>query len=138
MREAAEELNRGRPKRDFILKIGIHRGAAIVVTLNDRLDYFGQSVNIASRVQNLAGGDEICLTEEVRQAPGVEAALAGYPVRVAEAELKGVDQTTPVYFIGAAPPQDAARESLRSRNECVVIHINFSRNRRPLVATSVW
>ncbi len=109
MREAAEELNRGRPKRDFILKIGIHRGAAIVVTLNDRLDYFGQTVNIASRVQNLAGGDEICLTDEVRQAPGVEAALAGYPVRVAEAELKGVDQATPVYFIGAAPPQDVAK-----------------------------
>ena len=109
MREAAEELNRERPQRDFILKIGIHRGAAIVVTLNDRLDYFGQTVNIASRVQNLAGGDEICLTEEVRQAPGVEAALAGYPVRAAEAELRGVDQTTPVYFIGAAPPQDVAK-----------------------------
>jgi len=28
---------------------------------------------------------------------------------VAEAELKGVDQTTPVYFIGAAPPQDVAK-----------------------------
>ena len=72
MRNAAEELNRGRPQRDFILKIGIHRGAAIAVTLNDRLDYFGQTVNIAARVQNVAGGDEICLTEEVRQAPGVE------------------------------------------------------------------
>ena len=109
MREAAEELNHGRPQRDFILKIGIHSGAAIVVTLNDRLDYFGQTVNIASRVQNLAGGDEICLTEEVRQAPGVQAALAGYPVRAAEAKLRGVDQTTPVYFIGAAPPQDVAK-----------------------------
>ena len=68
MRDAAEELNRGRPQRDFVLKIGLHRGAAIAVTLNDRLDYFGQAVNIASRVQDFAGGDEICLTEEVRQA----------------------------------------------------------------------
>jgi class 3 adenylate cyclase len=33
-----------------ILKIGVHKGAAIAVTLNDRLDYFGQTVNIAARV----------------------------------------------------------------------------------------
>ena len=36
------------------LKIGIHHGAAIAVTLNDELDYFGQTVNIASRVQEMA------------------------------------------------------------------------------------
>ncbi|HXE23340.1 MAG TPA: DUF5939 domain-containing protein [Roseiarcus sp.] len=100
MREAAEELNRDRPHRDFILKIGIHRGAAIAVTLNDRLDYFGQTVNIASRVQNLARGDEVCLTEDVRNATGVEEALAPYAAHSAQAELRGVGQATPVYFIG--------------------------------------
>jgi class 3 adenylate cyclase len=100
MRNAAEELNRGRPQRDFVLKIGIHRGAAIMVTLNDRLDYFGTTVNVAARVQNLAGGDEICLTEEVRRAPGVEEVLANYPVRRTEAEIRGVDQKAPVYFVG--------------------------------------
>ena len=69
MREAVDQLNRDRPQRDFILKIGVHRGAAIAVTLNERLDYFGQTVNIAARVQNLADGDEICITEEVYGAP---------------------------------------------------------------------
>ena len=109
MREAAERLNEGRPRRDFILKIGIHRGAAIAVTLNDRLDYFGQTVNIASRVQNVAGGDEICLTDEVCRAPGVEEALAAYPVRRVEAALKGVEQTTPVYIVGSASPGGVAK-----------------------------
>lgn len=33
------------------LKIGIHSGASIAVTLNERLDYFGQTVNIAVRIQ---------------------------------------------------------------------------------------
>jgi class 3 adenylate cyclase len=65
MREAADQLNRERPQRDFILKIGVHRGASIAVTLNERLDYFGQTVNIAARVQNLADGDEICITEDM-------------------------------------------------------------------------
>jgi hypothetical protein len=39
MREAVDQLNRDRPQRDFILKIGVHRGASIAVTLNERLDY---------------------------------------------------------------------------------------------------
>jgi Adenylate and Guanylate cyclase catalytic domain len=42
MREAVDQLNRDRPQRDFILKIGVHRGASIAVTLNERLDCFGQ------------------------------------------------------------------------------------------------
>ena len=37
-----------------MIKIGIHEGPCLAVTLNDRLDYFGQTVNIAARVQSLA------------------------------------------------------------------------------------
>ena len=71
MRDAVEQLNRDRSQRDFVLKIGVHRGASIAVTLNERLDYFGQTVNIAARVQHLAGGDEIYMTEDVYNAAGV-------------------------------------------------------------------
>ena len=41
-------------KKDLLIKIGIHEGPCLAVTLNDRLDYFGQTVNIAARVQGLA------------------------------------------------------------------------------------
>jgi class 3 adenylate cyclase len=97
MREAVDQLNRDRPRRDFILKIGVHRGASIAVTLNERLDYFGQTVNIAARVQNLADGDEICITEEVHGAPAVAEIIAPYPVARCEAELKGVSKAMSVY-----------------------------------------
>jgi class 3 adenylate cyclase len=99
MREAVDQLNRDRPQRDFILKIGVHRGAAIAVTLNERLDYFGQTVNIAARVQNLADGDEICITEEVYGAPEVVEIIAPYPVVKSEAELKGVSNAMSVYHL---------------------------------------
>ena len=99
MREAVDQLNRDRPQRDFVLKIGVHRGAAIAVTLNERLDYFGQTVNIAARVQNLADGDEICITEEVYGAPGVAEIIAPYPVAKSEAELKGVSKAMSVYHL---------------------------------------
>jgi len=99
MREAVDQLNRDRPQRDFILKIGVHRGASIAVTLNERLDYFGQTVNIAARVQNLADGDEICITEEVYGAPSVADIIAPYPVAKSEAELKGVSKAVSVYHL---------------------------------------
>jgi class 3 adenylate cyclase len=36
------------------LKVGLNEGAALAVVNDERLDYFGQSVNIAARVQGLA------------------------------------------------------------------------------------
>lgn len=65
MRKAMAELNERRGSDDLILKIGIHEGPCLAVSLNDRQDYFGQTVNIASRVQELAGPDSILATEAV-------------------------------------------------------------------------
>jgi class 3 adenylate cyclase len=99
MRKVIEQFNETRPNRDFILKIGMHRGTSIAVTLNDRLDYFGQTVNIASRIQHLAEGDEICLTEDVFSSTGVESLLSPYPVKYDRAGLKGVAQELAVYRV---------------------------------------
>jgi class 3 adenylate cyclase len=65
MREAMLDLNRRRGNDDLLLKIGIHEGPCIAVNLNERQDYFGQTVNIASRVQNLATSQEIFATGSV-------------------------------------------------------------------------
>jgi class 3 adenylate cyclase len=43
------------------LKLGLFAGACYVVTANGALDYFGQTVNVASRVQHLAGSGEIVM-----------------------------------------------------------------------------
>jgi class 3 adenylate cyclase len=51
MRNEIAAFNAEQADRALILKIGIHTGPAIAVTLNDRLDYFGQNVNIAARIQ---------------------------------------------------------------------------------------
>jgi class 3 adenylate cyclase len=54
----------------IILKIGAHCGPSIAVTLNDNLDYFGQTVNVAARVQALADAGEICITERCSTSAG--------------------------------------------------------------------
>jgi class 3 adenylate cyclase len=45
--------------RDVQLKIGVHAGACYAVTANGVLDYFGQSVNVAARLQSAAAPGEL-------------------------------------------------------------------------------
>ena len=85
-----EKFNAEQGAREIILKIGVHKGALIAVNLNDRLDYFGQTVNIAARVQGLADADEICVTEDVYGYPGVAALLSGTLAVPEETRLRGV------------------------------------------------
>lgn len=91
-----EQFNQQRGTRDLILKVGAHRGHSIAVTLNERLDYFGQTVNIASRVQGVANADELCLTEEVYSDAAVQQALAGREALHEPAQLKGIAATVPI------------------------------------------
>lgn len=53
----------------LILKVGLHVGACIVVTLNGRLDYFGETVNIASRLSGLAQGNDMILSPAIFDEP---------------------------------------------------------------------
>ena len=101
MRDAISSFNRARPDRELILKIGVHKGAAIAVTLNDRLDYFGQTVNIAARVQHLADADEIYLSDSVHNAEGVRQLLAPFEPETSIAQLKGVRQDMHVWRVAA-------------------------------------
>ena len=52
MRDAMRQFNQERQREDLLLKIGMHEGPCIAVTLNERQDYFGQTVNIASRYRD--------------------------------------------------------------------------------------
>ena len=102
MRSEIASFNERQPDKALILKIGVHKGAAIAVTLNDRLDYFGQTVNIAARVQNLADADEIFVSQDVYDAAGVRDELAAFAVEPRTAQLRGVQQELPVFRVGAA------------------------------------
>jgi class 3 adenylate cyclase len=94
-----ERFNLGFSGKDVKLKIGIHKGSSVAVTLNDRLDYFGQTVNISSRVQKLADGDEIYVSDDVYNFPGVREILKDFEVVLGKANLKGVQGEIQVYRI---------------------------------------
>jgi len=98
LREIAA-FNSGHGSPAIILKIGAHCGPSIAVTLNENLDYFGQTVNIAARVQSFADAGEICLTEALYTAPGVRELLAGHDVAPFDAPLRGVEGNARVYRV---------------------------------------
>lgn len=100
MRSEIASFNERQPDKALTLKIGVHKGAAIAVTLNERLDYFGQTVNVAARVQNLADADEIFVSQDVYDATGVRDELAPYAVEPRTAQLRGVQQELPVFRVG--------------------------------------
>lgn len=78
------------------IKVGIHHGPCIVVNLNDRLDYFGSTVNIAARLPNFSQGGEAVFSEVIRYDPEVMAFLeknaAPNSVVRFQGEIRGFDK----------------------------------------------
>jgi len=101
MRAAMKTLNAERGTEDLIVKIGIHEGPCLAVMLNERQDYFGQTVNIAARVQSLSTSQEIHLTAPVIDSPAVAAILAEASIKPIqkEAALRGIADKMVVYEI---------------------------------------
>src|SRR5450755_2593886 len=101
MRAAMDALNAERGRNDLVVKIGIHEGPCLAVMLNDRQDYFGQTVNIAARVQGLSTSQAIHITGTVIDAPAVAAILdkeAIVPIQK-QAALRGIADKIVVYEI---------------------------------------
>jgi class 3 adenylate cyclase len=82
---------------DLVLKVGVHAGPSVVVTLNDRLDYFGSTVNMAARLQGQSAGEDIVLSQAIAADPAVQEILADVPTRAETVALKGF--TEPVGFL---------------------------------------
>ncbi len=101
MREAMRNLNEERKSEDLLLKIGIHEGPCLAVTLNDRQDYFGQTVNIAARVQNLAVSRSIFATGPVIEDPQTSILLETSRLKpvAKRAALRGIADEMMVYEI---------------------------------------
>jgi class 3 adenylate cyclase len=101
MRDAMLRLNKERGSEDLLLKIGIHEGPCIAVSLNERQDYFGQTVNIASRVQHLATSREIFATGSVLDDPRSSRILKDHGLKPMSqtVALRGITDEISIYTI---------------------------------------
>jgi class 3 adenylate cyclase len=101
MREAMSDLGSQRQHQSLVLKMGIHEGSCLAVTLNAQQDYFGQTVNIASRVQGLAASRSIVVTEQVVENAQASALLQtnGLKPTLRRVALSGIADEMSVYEI---------------------------------------
>ncbi|MEN3326724.1 MAG: hypothetical protein V7638_1531 [Acidobacteriota bacterium] len=75
------------------LKAGLHTGPCIAVTLNDRLDYFGSTVNLAARLEGLSCGSDVIISRSVFEDGQVRELLETNRLEAVEFDmsLKGFD-----------------------------------------------
>jgi class 3 adenylate cyclase len=81
----------GRPLQ---LKAGLHTGPCIAVTLNERLDYFGSTVNMAARLEGLSSGADVIISRVVFEDPEVSELMQSgeYEAEPFEMSLKGFEE----------------------------------------------
>jgi class 3 adenylate cyclase len=73
----------------LVLKLGVHVGPAIAMTANERLDYFGRTVNLAARLGDQSRGGDVVLLAEVFD--DVRLTRPGLRVEPFACRLRGVD-----------------------------------------------
>lgn len=96
--QAFEAFRSGHEHRERThIKLGFYAGSCYAVTANGILDYFGQTVNVAARLQGAAKSGELIIEDSLLARAETAGAIA--PARVLErfdAALKGVDGIVPV------------------------------------------
>jgi class 3 adenylate cyclase len=78
----------------FDLKCSIHQGPCLAISQNERLDYFGTTVNVCSRLCSLSTGRDIVASTQVVRDPEVASLLAdpaaGFGARGDASALRGM------------------------------------------------
>lgn len=92
----------GEPLR---LRVGFHVGPCIAMRANERIDYFGTTVNLAARLQSLAGVGEVTLAASVLARPAFAAALDALhlPVGRESRPIKGFPDPVDILRITCVP-----------------------------------
>ena len=110
MREAMRRINEQRGSEDLALNIGLHEGPCLAVMLDERQDYFGLSVNIAARVQDLAEPSAILATKPIVESVEVARLVgeAGYRTTSRQLSLRGVSEALEIYEIREREARAAA------------------------------
>jgi class 3 adenylate cyclase len=101
IQDEAAGFNHDHVGQEIVLKLGLHQGACIAVTAGGVLDYFGATVNIASRLEHQCKGGEIIVSDAMLAEGAAREALAGRTTHADNASLRGV--SAPIGFVRISP-----------------------------------
>ncbi len=82
--------------KGIILKVGIHAGSVLAVNQNDKLDYFGKTVNLAARVEGKCKGGDIVITRTLYENETVKELIGKEKIQIEifESNLKGFEESS--------------------------------------------
>ena len=80
----------------IILKVGIHSGPVLAVNQNEKLDYFGKTVNLAARVEGKCKGGDIVITSTLYENEAVKELIEKEKIKmeIFESNLKGFEESS--------------------------------------------
>ncbi len=115
-RAMVEAQERAAAEHGLGVKVGVHAGPCLAVRANDRLDFFGTTVNLAARLQAKAGNGEIVITREAAEDPSVAPLVADLRTRSFRSALKGIatEQELVAFDARAKVDQEEAQERVAS------------------------
>jgi class 3 adenylate cyclase len=95
--------------RPLALKAGLHAGPCLAINQNDRLDYFGTTVNFGARLCGLCTGSDLILSQAIRADPEIGAWIAeprhGIQSAPEQVRLKGFgDEAFEIWRVHAKVP----------------------------------
>ncbi len=100
MQQRVAGFNARQGSEALVIRMGLHGGPCVAVTLNDRLDYFGSTVNLAARMQGQSGGGEIVISESLAADPAVAELLVNQPMLHETEAIKGFEVPVPYRRLG--------------------------------------
>ena len=97
VRAALESHRRLRESQPLlILKTGVHCGSCIAVNQNDRLDYFGSTLNLSARLLGFSEGGDLVVTRDAGRDPETAAWLkaqgSGFRIDELRTPIRGFEQ----------------------------------------------
>ena len=101
VQEGVQEFNRDSGSEDIVIKVGLHGGSCIAVTLNEQLDYFGTTINMAARLQALSIGGDIVLSTWMVADPGVREVLEPFQLETESQLIPGFDDPVKIHRLSA-------------------------------------
>ncbi len=87
------------------LKLSVHVGPVIAMTANDRLDYFGRTVNVAARLGDHSRGRDVVLLREVfeQASERIASGRDNLAVQVLTTRLRGFDAPRQLVRVAVGP-----------------------------------
>lgn len=97
VQSGVQEFNRASASEDIVIKVGLHGGPCIAVNLNEKLDYFGTTINMAARLQALSQGGDIVFSTWMVADPAVREILGAFQLAKESQMIPGFGEPVTVH-----------------------------------------